>query len=155
MIAFACVFLVKAATKHGIQLQIDPREIRILIERLSDQLSATPVGRGHLIHRMAGGLRKMVVSLSNPKNQPAKLVPGLPYPSTQTVGYSPTGPTSAVDTNGATANQFGPMDGTELGLGNTNTGFGMPFFDFEGMNFDLTTPMYSFPDVGMPEELLQ
>jgi hypothetical protein len=148
MIAFACVFLVKAATKHGAQLRIVSHEIRTLIERLSDQLSATKVGRGHVIHRMAGGLRKMAVSLVSRKNQSVQYAKGLPHPNTQPIDYASSRANSAATTDMSGLNQFGSMDATELGFGNTNLGFGMPFFDFE-TNYDLTTPMYSIPDPGI------
>jgi hypothetical protein len=146
MVAFACVFLVKAATKHSAQLFIDQQEIRVLIERLSDQLSATQVGRGHVIHRMAGGLRKMAESLGAteaPQHAPVKV--DLPDSRTQSMDYAPTRPAAPVSLDARSFNQFPAMDGTDIGFGDANLGFGMPFFDFEGTNLDMTSPMFSFP----------
>lgn len=148
MIAFACVFLVKAATKHNVQLYIDQQEIRLLIERLSDQLSATQVGRGHVIHRMAGGLRKMVESLhSKGKQQSVSAKLDEHGSESQNVNYSaiPTTVPTPLDTN-ASFNQLTALDGRDVGLGDYSAlGFGMPFFDFEGTNLDMSSPMFSFP----------
>ena len=146
MIAFACVFLVKAATKHSAQLFIDQQEIRVLVERLSKQLSATQVGRGHVIHRMAGGLRKMAGSLGagvSPNRIRVKADQLESRP--QSIDYEPitnATPTS-LDPNGFT--QFSAMDAVDLGLCDSTLGFGMPFFDFEGTNLDVSSSVFSFP----------
>src|SRR5665213_2910647 len=63
MIAFACMFLLKVATKHSEQLFVDLIRFRMLIAGLAQQLKVTEVGREHLIHRMAEGLEKMAEML--------------------------------------------------------------------------------------------
>lgn len=75
----------------------------------------------------------------------------MPFPSTQVIDFvaADAAVESAINNNIAPGpNDFASMNATELGLGDTNMGFGMPFFDFENTNFDLTTPMYSIPDAG-------
>jgi len=139
MIAFACVFLVKAATKHNAQLLIDQQEIRVLIERLSDQLSATQVGRGHVIHRMAGGLRKMGESLGTAKEDKLESM-------TQSMDYVPVNTAVPASPYTAGFNQFSMMDGTDMGFRDSSLSLGMPFFDFEGTNLDMSSPVFSsFP----------
>ena len=147
MIAFACVFLVKAATKHSAQLFIDQQAIRVLIERLSGQLSATRVGSGHVIHRMAGGLRKMAESLNDGKTQAqqansARIEKSLSR--TQSRDLVPFSSTTPATFDPLNYNHFSVVDGTDLGFGDAALGFGMPFFDFEG-TIDMSSPVISFP----------
>ena len=145
MIAFACVFLVKAATKHSAQLFIDQQEIRVLIESLSDQLSSTRVGRGHVIHRMAGGLRKMAESLDTKETQQAASTRVERAQSrTQSTNYPPDSSAALAIFDPASFHQFSAMDGTDIGFGDASLGFGMPFFDFEG-TIDMSNPIFSFP----------
>jgi hypothetical protein len=146
MIAFACVFLVKAATKHSAQLFIDQQEIRVLIERLSDQLSATKVGKLHVIHRMAGGLRKMAESLGPSRS--LRSVSGQSNkvePRTQSMDFAlvQNAATAPLDSTGL--NQFSTLNGNDIGFADASLGFGMPFFDFEGTSLDMESPMFSFP----------
>jgi hypothetical protein len=144
MIAFACVFLVKAATKHSAQLVIDQQEIRVLIERLSDQLSATRVGSGHVIHRMAGGLRKMAESLQGRETQQAVSARIEKSQSrTQSTNYAPISSALPATFDPAGLNHFPAVDGTDIGFCDATLGFGMPFFDFEG-TIDMSNPMFSF-----------
>jgi hypothetical protein len=145
MIAFACVFLVKAATKHSAQLLIDQQEIRVLIERVSDQLSATEVGRGHVIHRMAGGLRKMAESLgARISQQSASTKADKLETRAQSLDFAPTTTSLPNPFDTRSFNQFSAMDGIDLGLGDSALGFGMPFFDFEGTSLDMSSPVFSF-----------
>lgn len=146
MIAFACVFLVKAAAKHSAQLFINQQETQILIEKLSNQLSATQVGRGHVIHRMAAGLRKMAESLGSGVTQqpvPAKVAERVS--STQSMDYASGRPAGPMPLDATSFSQFPSMDGTDVGFGESNLGFGMPFFDFEGNNIDMSSPVFLFP----------
>lgn len=145
MVAFACVFLVKVATKHCAQLLIDQQEIRILIERLSDQLSATRVGRGHVIHRMAGGLRRMAESLGGrASQQPAPKRPDMVESRTQSTDYASARTAFPTPLESARFNQYSSLDGTDVAFGDSTLGFGMPFFDFEGTHLDMTNPVFSF-----------
>lgn len=144
MIAFACVFLVKVAIKHCSQLLIDQHEVRVLIERLSTQLSAAQVGRGHVIHRMAGGLRKMADSLiSSECQQPPSAEADKLETRTQSTDYLPVqaGVSTPVDTT-TSFHQNPTIDSTDVGFGDPNLGFGMPFFDFEGTNLDNATFLF-------------
>jgi hypothetical protein len=146
MIAFACVFLVKAATKHSAQLSIDQQEIRVLIEQLSDQLSATQVGRAHVIHRMAGGLRKMAESLaSSGSRQLRSAQEDKLEPRTQSINNAPVRNAFPTPLDTTSFNQFAAMDSTDAGFGDSQLGFGMPFFDFEGTTLDMSSPIFSFP----------
>jgi hypothetical protein len=146
MIAFACVFLVKVATKHSAQLLIDQQETRLLIERLSDQLSATQVGRGHVIHRMAGGLRKMAESLG-PRSflRPAPTKADQLEAEAQSMEYTSVRRAVPTPIDSTSFNQFSALDGTDMGFSDATLGFGMPFFDFEGTNLDMSSPIFSFP----------
>jgi len=146
MIAFACVFLVKVATKHSAQLLLDQQEIRLLIERLSDQLSATQVGRGHVIHRMAGGLRKMAESLgSRSFLRPAPAEADHLEAEAQIMDYASVRTAVPTPIDSTSFDQFSAMDGTDTGFSDATFGFGMPFFDFEGTNLDMSSPTFSFP----------
>ncbi len=146
MIAFACVFLVKAAVKHSAQLFINQQETRMLIGRLSNQLSATEVGRGHVIHRMAGGLRKMAESLgAGVTQQPVSEIAAEHVSSTQSMDYTSGGPAAPMPLDAMSFNQFPSIDGTNVGFGESNLGFGMPFFDFEGNNIDMSSPVFLLP----------
>jgi hypothetical protein len=147
MIAFACVFLVKAATKHRVQLVIDQQEIQMLIERLSNQLSATQVGRGHVIHRMAGGLRKMAESLRPREPLSRQHASGAKVGRPES-DHAPNGAAvlTPVDTGLSSFDQFSALDdGINIGFSDSSLGFGMPFFDFEGTSLDMSSPMLSFP----------
>lgn len=63
MIAFACTFLLKVATKHKSQLLVKMEDISDLARRVANLFSNTPAGTLHLVHRMADGLEKLADSL--------------------------------------------------------------------------------------------
>ena len=69
MIAFACMFMLKVATKHAEQLFVDVAKFRMLISGFARQLKSTEVSKEHLIHRMAEGLEKMVQMLGGEKTR--------------------------------------------------------------------------------------
>jgi hypothetical protein len=145
MIAFACVFLAKAATKHHVQLCIDQQAIRVLIERLSDQMSATQVGRGHMIHRMVGGLRKMAESIVlRASYQSTSVKAKRPNSRTGSVDSAPSKPVVPTPLDMTHFDHFSSMDGIDVGFGDATLGFGMPFFDFEGTTLDVASPVFTF-----------
>lgn len=146
MIAFACVFLAKAARRHSAQLFIDREEVRVLIERLSDQMSATEVGRGHVIHRMAGGLRKMAESLrTKGSHQRTSITESKLSVKTQNINHVASRNALPPSVDSTSFDQFSALDSFDVGFGDAAFGFGMPFFDFEGANLDMSSPAFPFP----------
>lgn len=88
MTAFACMFLIKVATKYGSALA-DRAEVTDLITRLVALFRKTPTGKWHLVHLMEAGLEKMVAALGKcPESSAATPMPsdGLPLGSLVSVG---------------------------------------------------------------------
>ena len=143
MVAFACMFLLKVATKHKEQLFVDVGRFRTLIAGLGQQLKVTDVGKEHLIHRMAEGLEKMVEMLSEmcgqrrqKRHEPDRM---------QSFGTTSgiTMPTASPSHNGPTPSEQETMDSSTFDFGDSAL-LGMPFFDFEGTTLDLGGPNYPF-----------
>ena len=65
--------------------------------------------------------------------------------STQSMDYASGGPLASMPLDAMSFNQFPSMDGTNVGFGEPNLGFGMPFFDFEGNNIDMSNPVFVLP----------
>lgn len=134
MIAFACMFLLKIATKHSEQLFLDTVRFQRLINALAQHFKSTDVGKDHLIHRMAEGLEKMAESLGGPARSKNRKVNG------ERSGQPLASPNQAIqsETPGRVANgssevpDYGTLDPTAFDFGDPAMGLGMPFFDFEG-----------------------
>ena len=143
MIAFACMFLLKVATKHSEQLFVDLVRFRMLISGLAQQLKVTVVGKEHLIHRMAEGLDKMAEMLGDKSKQKlqARLEVVNQVPAQQVQLNGNTNPNANL-LGGDVG--FDGMDGTGFDFGETNIGLGMPFFDFEGTGMGVEQAMYPF-----------
>jgi len=146
MIAFACMFLLKIATKFSEQLFLDTVRFQRLINTLSQQFKTTDVGKDHLIHRMAEGLEKMAESLGGPARSKHRKVNGavprkpLPSasqpPSDETPGSLASGQTDVPD--------YASLDPTAFDFGDPALGLGMPFFDFEGTTLNANDAMWNF-----------
>jgi hypothetical protein len=146
MIAFACMFLLKIATKYSEQLFLDTVRFQRLINALAQHFKSTDVGKDHLIHRMADGLEKMAESLGGPTRTKHRRVngtrPSQPLPS-------PSQPVPVV-TPGRTSNgtadipDYGSLDPTAFDFGDPALGLGMPFFDFEGTTLGAGDTMWNF-----------
>lgn len=146
MIAFACMFLLKVATKHSEQLFVDKVRFQKLIGGLAQQFKATDVGKDHLIHRMAEGLEKMAETLGGPpraKNRkPNGARQNQPLPSTSQALESNTPERKP---NGqAPAPDYTSLEPGAFDFGDPALGLGMPFFDFEGTTLDAGEPMWNF-----------
>lgn len=146
MVAFACMFLLKVATKHSAQLFVNLEHARMLIAGLAQQLKVTKVGKEHLIHRMAEGLEKMAEMIVENPQQRGQAAPRID--AMQSAGYlaglqnsvipgqSMNGPTLMTDAD--------QMDANAFGFGDPVLGLGMPFFDFEGTSLDPDGSLFSF-----------
>jgi hypothetical protein len=146
MIAFACMFLLKIATKFSEQLFLDTVRFQRLINALAQHFKSTDVGKDHLIHRMAEGLEKMAESLGGPARAKNRKVNGvqpsqtLTSPSQAVVKDTPTslasGQTEVPD--------YTTLDPAAFDFGDPALGLGMPFFDFEGTTLGGSDPMWNF-----------
>ena len=147
MIAFACMFMLKVATKHAEQLFVDVAKFRLLIAGFARQLKITEVSRDHLLHRMAEGLEKMVQMLGGEKTR------------FQTQGYRPKQENEFGSNNlpiGAITSSFSLQNGGQGLLQHEqpqhfeslidpasipfdfgDSALGLGFFDFEGTAADL------------------
>ncbi|OAL03209.1 hypothetical protein IQ06DRAFT_217835 [Phaeosphaeriaceae sp. SRC1lsM3a] len=70
MIAFACVFLLKVSIQHSGQYT-DDQLVNDLTMKAAQQFRSTAVGKHHLVHLMAEGLEKMVISRTATTSFPA------------------------------------------------------------------------------------
>lgn len=137
MVAFACMFLLKVATKHSEQLFVDTKRFRILIAGLAQQFKVTDVGKEHLIHRMAEGLEKMADMLGEKSRQ--KLQPGQGLAiAQQTQHYFHSNAARPTGQEGAPAVDLEQMDSNafDFGLGYN------PFFNFDEIG--MGDPVYPF-----------
>lgn len=147
MIAFACMFLLKIATKHSEQLFVDTVRFQRLINALAQHFKSTDLGKDHLIHRMAEGLEKMAESLGGPVRSKNRKANGEP-PSQPAA--SPSEPVTNVAPGRLTNGQpdvpdYGSLDATAFDFGDSALGLGMPFFDFEGTTLNAGDAMWNFP----------
>ena len=139
MIAFACMFLLKVATRYRAQLFLNLQQTRGLIAGLSRQLEITCVGKDHLLHRMAEGLRRMAEMLSdNPERTEIAGKPDADLVQETNIGGSfhlanATGHTTGGQGLGINNELY---DTSTLAFGDPVLGLGMPFFDFEGTSLD-------------------
>lgn len=144
MIAFACMFLLKVATKHSEQLFIDKIHFQKLISALARRFKQTVIGKDHLIHRMAEGLEKMSDMLdTSHRSKPNKngtstakheLIQQVPLDLSN--GRIPNGQIGQID--------FDNVDPTAFDFNDPALGLGMPFFDFEGTTLTPGDTMWSF-----------
>ena len=146
MIAFACMFLLKIATKHSEQLFLDTVRLQRLIDALAQHFKSTDVGKDHLIHRMAEGLEKMAESLGGPVRSKNRKVNG--ERSSQPLA-SPSQPVTTVTPGNITNGQpevpdYGSLDPAAFDFGDPGLGLGMPFFDFEGTTVAAGEGMWNF-----------
>ncbi|KAL8243941.1 hypothetical protein R6Q59_010199 [Mikania micrantha] len=146
MIAFACMFLLKVATKHSAQLFIDKNHFQMLITALSRQFKQTVIGRDHLIHRMAEGLEKMADMLdNNPRSKAGKH--NHIVAKQETVQQTPADFSSARVANAQlNSTDFGNVDPSAFDFNNPALGLGMPFFDFEGTTLTPGDGMWTFTE---------
>ncbi len=148
MIAFACMFLLKIATKHSEQLFLDTVRFQRLINALAQHFKSTDVGKDHLIHRMADGLEKMAESLGGPvrtknRNRTNGERASMPLASPSQLIQTTVTPSSL--TNGpSNIPDYGSLDPNAFDFGDPAMGLGMPFFDFEGTTLDAGQAMWNF-----------
>jgi hypothetical protein len=146
MIAFACMFLLKIATKHSKQLFLDTVRFQKLINALAQHFKSTDVGKDHLIHRMAEGLEKMAESLGGPARPKHRKTNGTTANRTlaplshsiesASEGVVPKGQVDLPD--------YGALDATAFDFDDPALGLGMPFFDFEGTTLSSGDNMWNF-----------
>jgi hypothetical protein len=142
MIAFACMFLLKVATKHSAQLFPNTSNLGSAMARLAQLFRATQVGKEHLLHKMAEGLEKMadILGEKSPRYNPRHDALGITANKSQSL--------NPLDGQGVRRDIPGqpptydidPFDPNSFGFGDPNLGLGMPFFDFEGTNLGLDGP---------------
>ena len=141
MIAFACMFLLKAATKHNHQLFVDRAGLASMMAELSQVLQAADVGKEHLAHRMAEGLEKMAQTLGTMAGKQLATV-------NERMPNMNSGPGNLpLETQGlqsqAAGMPFDPLDPNSFGFGDMNLSMGMPFFDFEGTSLGFDGSIYA------------
>lgn len=137
MIAFACMFLLRVATKHSAQLFANTSDLATSIAGLAQIFKVTPVGSDHLCHRMAEGLEKMAEILgkqgtthgSAKQNMTRSRLQGSTLNNAPMAGQEIYTPVSTLEVD--------PFDPNQFNFGEPNLGLGMPFFDFEGTNLGL------------------
>jgi len=145
MIAFATMFLLKAATKHAEQLFVDKRHLSNLLAALARQFKSTVVGKDHLIHRMAEGVEKMADMLDphsrsrTPKNGAATTNLASQGVNGKLLNNNSVTSSAAMakpaNTN-TTVGGFDSMDPSAFDFNDPTLGLGMPFFDFEGTTLE-------------------
>lgn len=146
MIAFACMFLLKIATKYSEQLFLDTVRFQRLINALAQHFKSTDVGKDHLIHRMADGLEKMAESLGGPARSKNRRANGsrssqpLPSPSQPVPVMTP----GKVANGTADIPDYSSLDPAAFDFGDPALGLGMPFFDFEGTTLGAGDNMWNF-----------
>ncbi|KAK6379115.1 hypothetical protein LTS17_006819 [Exophiala oligosperma] len=146
MIAFACMFLLKIATKFSAQLFLDTVRFQRLINALAQHFKSTDVGKDHLIHRMAEGLEKMAETLGGPARPKNRKVNGA---QSKPPVISPSQPVmdenAEAMTNGqADVPDYNALDPAAFDFGDPALGLGMPFFDFEGTTVGMGDNMWNF-----------
>jgi hypothetical protein len=152
MIAFACVFLMKVATKwNAVGLNIEPAFAWDLVGRMIRLLESTVTSERHLAHHIASGLSKM---LSRSKDSAGPEAP----PASDSMWTGPStyagqvGPESAIP-DGTTWNPYGPgipgvpdggVDLNEMMVMNNNIIY--EAFGYDPVNdvYDLLTSQFSY-----------
>ena len=84
MVAFACEWMVKTATRYSTQLYVNLENVQSLVSALSQQLRRTQVGKDHLLNRMASGLEAMAASIRKTSSRSSQ--GPAPSPSAQNMG---------------------------------------------------------------------
>ncbi|KAI1620920.1 hypothetical protein EDD37DRAFT_639293 [Exophiala viscosa] len=146
MIAFACMFLLKIATKFSAQLFLDTVRFQRLINALAQHFKSTDVGKDHLIHRMAEGLEKMAETLGGPARVKTRKVNGEQAPKPQLTSSA----TQAVldeknDLDGQSMlPDYGSLSPAAFDFNDPALGLGMPFFDFEGTTVGMNDSLWNF-----------
>jgi hypothetical protein len=142
MIAFACMFLLRVATKHSVQLFPNTSNLGSAIARLAQLFRATQVGKEHLVHKMAEGLEKMADILGEKSPRSKMRYDGLGVTPNKAHQSNPLdGQGVRRDIPGQPPSyDIDPFDPNSFGFGDPNLGLGMPFFDFEGTNLGLDGP---------------
>ena len=145
LIAFACMFLLKVATKYSAQLFVNKKNFEGLISGLAHQLRITKVGKDHLIHRMAEGLEKVAEMLARQSQnyRGPTYAPDTPESKIQPPSFPNAGLAGQVMQTEHPAADMGPSDPSSFGFGDPTLGLGMPFFDFEGTSLSLDDQLYS------------
>jgi len=146
MIAFACMFLLKIATKFSAQLFLDTVRFQRLINALAQHFKSTDVGKDHLIHRMAEGLEKMAETLGGPARVKPRKVNGEQAPKPQvTASASEAVLDEKSDLDGQSAlPDYGSLSPAAFDFNDPALGLGMPFFDFEGTTVGMNDSMWNF-----------
>jgi hypothetical protein len=142
MIAFACMFLLRVATKHSVQLFPNTSNLGTPIARLAQLFRTTHVGKEHLVHKMAEGLEKMadILGEKSPRSKMRYERPGVTLNKAQ-ISNSLDGQGVRRDISGQPPTyDINPFDPNSFGFGDPNLSLGMPFFDFEGTNLGLDGP---------------
>lgn len=143
MIAFACMFLLKVATKHSEQLFIDKTHLQMLIAALARRFKQTAVGKDHLIHRMAEGLEKMAQMLNgNHRSQTNKN--GNTETKKEEALQAPFDPVHRLPNGQYVPSDFDTVDPSAFDFTDPTLGLGMPFFDFEGTTLNPGDSLWNF-----------
>jgi len=142
MIAFACMFLLKVATKHSVELVPNTSTLSSTIARLAQLFRIIQVGKEHLVHKMAEGLEKMADILGEKSPHSKVHYEGLGVtPTKAQIPNTLDGLALRRDILGQPPTyDIDPFDPNSFGFGDPNLGLGMPFFDFEGTNLGLDGP---------------
>lgn len=147
MIAFACMFLLKIATKFSAQLFLDTVRFQRLINALALHFKSTDVGKDHLIHRMAEGLEKMAETLGGPARVKSRKVNGVqpPKPPLASSASQATLEKPESFTDGPSGlPDYGSLSPAVFDFNDPALGLGMPFFDFEGTTVGMNDSMWNF-----------
>lgn len=132
MIAFACVFLLRVSIQHKGQYTND-ETINDLTTKAAQQFRSTAVGKHHLVHLMAEGLEKMI--LSKPSNSTpisAGLAGSNEGPLGTVIGAQSSTVPLMTDTSGIfNAHYMGNIFGDDFGVLGT-----IPFIQFDTNGYD-------------------
>ena len=143
MMAFACMFLLKVATKYSEQLFIDKGRFQLLMGALARQFKTTDVGKDHLIHRMAEGLEKMAEMLDgDPKTKSSKNGKATNTELIQQEAPLLTSQPARLMNGESAVPDYGNIDPSAFDY--PALGLGMPFFDFEGTTLTPGESMWNF-----------
>jgi len=146
MIAFACMFLLKIATKHSEQLFVDTVQFQRLIAALAQHFKTPDVGKDHLIHRMAEGLEKMAETLGGRSRSANRKNGERSSQDPTSKDQKPRGivPSRLTNGQGGDVPDYTTLDPNAFNFEDPALGLGMPFFDFEGTTLNPGDGMWSF-----------